>query len=287
MNRSERPLVKKNLLVLKQSVMKKKLLEQLLQKLTDADVLSADVIPWSSPVPVFGNPITSYVGTLGLNPSNREFVDQFGRELQGRLRRFETLASLGIRRWTNAKPTHIRKIAASCERYFFNNPYDGWFRKLDLLISDTRASFYMGTASHLDLIPFATSSKWSQLSTKQRTILLYAAGNSLAVTLRDSSIRLLILNGASVVSQFRALFGVEFESREMPSWILRAKTKTPVLGIAYMGAIQSLAGTAFHRTIKILGFNHNIQSSYGVTRELVSAIKSWIGQESEEALAAA
>jgi hypothetical protein len=263
------------------------LIQDLLSKYDDRDVVRADVIPWSSPIPVFGCLASSHVGTLGLNPSNREFVDQSGYELLGSQRRFETLSSLGIRRWSDAKPRHIERMVSACQQYFCSNPYDGWFRKLDLLISDTQASFYMGTAAHLDLIPFATSSKWGQLSTKQREVLLDAAGDSLARGLRNSRIRLLILNGTSVVSQFRSTFDVELSSYDVPSWTLQANTKTPVRGVAYVGFIKSLAGIELQQKIKILGFNHNIQSSYGVTREVVAAIKGWIGRESEAILAAA
>jgi hypothetical protein len=263
------------------------LFEGLLERLADADVLRADVIPWSSPVPAFGNPNTSCVGTVGLNPSNREFVDQFGQELTGTQRRFETLASLGIRRWSNAKRRHIQRIAAACECYFSNNPYDGWFRRLDLLISDTQASFYLGTATHLDLIPFATSSKWGQLSASQRDVLLRAAGDSLAATIRNSGIRVLVLNGASVVSQFCSLFSIRLDSHRVPGWTLQAETKSPVSGVAFTGEAQSLGGMALDKAVKILGFNHNIQSSYGVTKEVIAAIKKWIGRESEDALAPA
>lgn len=267
--------------------MKNILLHRLLEKLTETHLHRAGVIPWSSPVPVFGNLSTSYVGTLGLNPSNREFVDRSGRELRGPHRRFETLASLGIRRWTNAKEHHIEKIATSCERYFSNNPYDGWFRKLDLLISDTQTSFYTGTAAHLDLIPFATVSKWGQLSTRHKAVLLEAAGDSLALTLNDSAIRLLVLNGASVVAQFRTAFGVHLNSYEVRDWTLQAKSKRPVLGVAYSGTLDSLGNIALDRTIRVVGFNHNIQSSYGVTREVMNSIKTWIGKEREAMLAAA
>jgi hypothetical protein len=168
-----------------------------------------------------------------------------------------------------------------------NNPYDRWFRRLDFLISGTQASFYMGTAAHLDLIPFATASKWGQLSAKEKAVLLDAAGNSLALTLKDSGVQLLVLNGASVVSQFRSAFDVRLESYPVRDWTLQAKSRTPVLGVAYIGTIDSLAGIVFRRPIRVLGFNHNIQSSYGVTREVMNSIKTWIGKEGEAMLAAA
>jgi hypothetical protein len=59
---------------------------------------SRGVIPWSSPVPYFGSPSSAIIGTVGLNPSNREFVDSSGNELDGPARRFHTLNSLGLAR---------------------------------------------------------------------------------------------------------------------------------------------------------------------------------------------
>src|SRR5258708_21046040 len=103
------------------------LLASLGHRFADSCILEANVIPWSCPGPVFGDLGASYVATRGLNPSNREFVDQFGNELDGPARRFQTLTSLGLARWPDARASHIRKIWISCQNYFSNNPYDRWF----------------------------------------------------------------------------------------------------------------------------------------------------------------
>src|SRR5689334_1163799 len=112
------------------------------------------VIPWSSPVPSFGDLSRATVASLGLNPSNREFVDDDGRELEGDLRRFHTLRSLQLRSWSDIDSDHLRLVTESCREYFFRNPYDRWFRRLDTVISATGASFYNAffPACHLDLI---------------------------------------------------------------------------------------------------------------------------------------
>ena len=82
------------------------------------------------------------VATLGLNPSNREFVDGNGAELVGDSRQFHTLASLGLSTWDDADANHIDRILTSCCDYFASNPYDRWFRRLDAVVSATGASFY-------------------------------------------------------------------------------------------------------------------------------------------------
>ena len=42
------------------------------------------VVPYSTPVVSFGNPETSTVATLGINPSSREFLDDALTDCRGR-----------------------------------------------------------------------------------------------------------------------------------------------------------------------------------------------------------
>src|SRR3954451_1613485 len=103
-------------------------LATLIDRLDSSVASTTDVIPWGCPVPSFGDLSNSRVATLGLNPSNREFVDELGNELQGSYRRFHTLKSLGLRSWSDADARHLRLILESCRAYFSGNPYDKWFR---------------------------------------------------------------------------------------------------------------------------------------------------------------
>ena len=188
-------------------------LATLIDRLDSPEMSNTDVIHWGSPVPSFGDLSTATVATLGLNPSNREFMDDSGNELEGEKRRFHTLASLGIESWADADSRHLRLIVDSCQSYFAGNPYDRWFRRLDQILLGVSASYYSGlfSACHLDLIPYATSRKWTELAPKQRTALLDIAADTLALLLRDSDIRLLILNGKSVVDHFETVTGVGLE----------------------------------------------------------------------------
>lgn len=261
--------------------------ESLLGRFTDLRLEDAKVIPWSSPVPMFGDIAASRVATLGINPSNREFLDQTGNELEGAERRFETLRSLGISRWSAISHSHLKRVIGSCKGYFSNNPYNVWFKRFDALLSGTNTSYYRGTASHLDLVPYATSCKWNDLSSGQRKVLLCASGNTLAQTLRRSPVRLLILNGSSVVAHLQNAFGVELHRSAMPDWALRSGERGSVPGYAYTGALRALGGISFKHKIIVLGFNHNIQSSFGVSQRVLASIQRWIGTISEVAFAEA
>jgi hypothetical protein len=257
----------------------KNMVASLVDRLGDRKLADAGVIPWSSPVLSFGDVTRAGVATLGLNPSNREFVDGDGNELDGPHRRFHTLTSLGLDSWSQARPRHFDLIAHSCSNYFAVNPYDLWFKRLDGLLRDLHVSYYSSlfSACHLDLVPFATSDKWTDLTRQQRQALLDGAGDMLGTLVRDSNIRVLILNGSAVVRQFEGASSVELEATPMPDWTLRRQAGPDVKGVAYRGTVRAIAGTRLRREITVLGYNHNIQSSFGVTTRVIAAIRRWLG----------
>ena len=261
-------------------------LATLISRLDSPAVSGTSVIRWGCPVPSFGDLSSSRVATLGLNPSNREFVDEMGNELKGSLRRFHTLNSLGLTSWSDVDSNHLRLILESCRAYFLGNPYDIWFKKLDIIVSATRASYYDEScrACHLDLIPYATERKWSELTINERLSLLEVAGDTLALLLRDSPIQVLILNGASVIEQFEEIAGVCLEKEAMPAWSLPRQSRPNVTGFSYRGVVDNLSGIGLGRNLLVLGFNHNLQSSFGVTTNVIHAIRDWIAQTAREAI---
>lgn len=254
------------------------LLQRLLDRLADSAFSSSTVIPWSSPIPVFGNLYTAKIATLGINPSNREFVDATGKELEGKFRRFQTLRSLDLAKWSDATGSHIDVISASCLDYFRRNPYDRWFKRLDAIISGTTASYYhpLSHACHFDLVPYATGSKWSKVGGAERKSLLSIGADTLGQALNLSEVRLLVLNGKTVVQTFERAIGHSFSSTVMRGWSLPRKDGENVIGIAYSGVVSNVGETQLARPLRVIGFNHNIQSSYGVTNSVCSAISNWI-----------
>lgn len=259
-------------------------LTTLIDRLDSPAMSGTDVIRWGCPVPSFGDLWSSRVATLGLNPSNREFVDELGNELQGPSRRFHTLASLGLTSWSDVDSRHLRLILESCRTYFLGNPYDTWFKRLDQVVSGAYASFYDAScrACHLDLIPYATERKWTELTARQRSSLLAVAADTLGLLLRDSPVRVLILNGRSVVEHFQDMAGIQLERLEMAVWSLPRQSKPDVTGVAYRGVVDTLSGISLSHEILILGYNHNLQSSFGVSTEVIHAIRDWIAQAVDE-----
>lgn len=261
-------------------------LSTLVERLNNPALPKANVIPWSCPVPSFGDLTRSRVATVGINPSNREFVDMQGNELDGENRRFHTLNSLGLASWSRANEKHFQLITDSCKDYFNRNPYNGWFKSLDNIIAGTHASFYgkSNKACHLDLIPYATANKWTELTSKQRALLIELAGDTLALLLQNTPIRLLILNGRAVIEHLQAISGTTLSKREIASWTLFRNTGQDVTGYAYKGIINEMSGIKLKREVRVLGFNHNIQSSFGVTSKVKTSIKQWIARNAKEGI---
>ncbi|WP_110971696.1 hypothetical protein [Pseudomonas huaxiensis] len=253
-------------------------LSKLISLIHSQELINSEIIEWGSPIPVFGELKNSTIATLGLNPSNREFMTSDGTELIGRQRRFHSLNSLEINRWTEITEPHLEKIWKKCTNYFQNNPYDGWFKSLDILISGTNSSYYspLFPACHLDLVPYATYRKWANLSSRQKSALLQVSGSALGELLRDSPIKTVVLNGRTVVDTLIRISDAAFEVTSIPQWSLPRSTGKMVAGLAYRGCINSVSGIDLGRSIEILGFNHNIQSSFGVTTEVRKSIQEWI-----------
>lgn len=261
-------------------------LATLVARLNDSRAREAEVIPWGCPVPAFGDLGTARIATVGLNPSNREFVDEQGQELQGDKRRFHTLRSLQLASWADADARHLERILHACRDYFAGNPYDGWFKRLDFVVSSTGASFYDAarSACHLDVIPYATARKWTDLSSRQREQLLELSRDTLGLLLRHSPVQVLILNGQSVVTHFQDAAGIPLIRRQMPAWSLPRKSGKHVPGIAYYGVVDTISGYRLSSELTVLGFNHNLQSSFGVTASVIRSIRQWIADASQEAL---
>ena len=247
----------------------------------DATDETLSVIPWSSPVPFFGDITQAVVATLAVNPSNLEFTNKDGEALSDAKRRLETLQSLGIAKWSTAKAGHFKQINESMIRYFETNPYNTWFKHLEQLLAGANVSYYGNSelfAAHVDLIPFATSIKWTGLSKIQKEHLLELYSNPLAELLKNSPVKCLVLNGKTVVETLQELAATEFKKRSVAAWNLPRKNRD-VRGYSLEGLVSGIGGTALGKEIKILGFNHNIQSSFGVTSEVKTNIGNWLARK--------
>jgi hypothetical protein len=253
-------------------------LTALLQMLDTHQSAGLEVIGWGCPVPFFGHLESARLATVGINPSNREFVGTDGSELAGGNRRLPTLGSLGLASWLQADVVALRSILLACREYFERNPYDGWFGSLQRIIEPTGHSYYAprSDACHLDVVPWATASKWGTLPVASRRQLAHLAAQALADMIASSPLTMLILNGREVVSHFETLVGFRLPAQRVPGWNLPRRSGRPVPGLAYRDRISSIAGVPLDRDLLVAGYNHNLQSSFGVTTAVRAGISEWI-----------
>ena len=237
----------------------------------------ASVIPWAAPVPYFGAALSSVVATVGINPSSLEFTDAMGRELDGQERRLPTLRSLGLQRWADADSRHLRRVVSDCSTYFSGRPYDRWFSVLERVLKRSGFTYYgrEPSASHIDLVAFATRQRWSSLPVQERRRLLRSTSAPFALLVRSISARVLVLNGRSVIEAFETSAQTELEPVRMTTWDL-PRTGGSVPGFAYVGRINEFAGVPLDRDVTVAGFNHNLQSSFGVTSAVIQEIGVWL-----------
>ncbi len=98
--------------------------DTLIGLLQQGDPIFLGAIPWAPPVVSFGNPAKSRIATLGLNPSNLEFVDSKGKQLLVPHNRFESLTTLQARTWSEVAQHGVARVWQACENYFYGNPYN-------------------------------------------------------------------------------------------------------------------------------------------------------------------
>ncbi len=132
---------------------------------------------------------------------------------------------------------------------------------------------------HLDLVPFATSEKWAYLPPANRRALVDQGREAMAELIRDSPLEFLILNGRSVVTEFETFAGVRLDAHLRDDWSLPRRDGSQVEGMLYTGQIDRLGSIEFERSVQVIGYNHNLQSSFGVTSTAMRAIGEYVGDQ--------
>ncbi len=200
------------------------------------------VVPGSTPIVAFGDARTAKVATLGLNPSHREFQDKDGCELTGPQRRLATHNSLDVSGLVSAPPEVIDQVLDECNTYFKRNPYCTWFNQLDLVLNFCGASYYDGSACHLDLVQWATKPAWGSLNLPVKCRLLLADANFLREQLTNENIELLLVNGIEAADILQGAFCTKLEEL-CPVEVSGKRTKLFVGSI--LGRVRVIAWSAY------------------------------------------
>jgi hypothetical protein len=209
------------------------------------------------PIFSFGDPRRAHVATIGLNPSDKEFLHRGLPILPGK-QRFATP-------WLPTLPHTVHtvtRVQADGNSYFTRQPYRRWFGIMERLLqsSPSRYSYWQNSACHLDLTPWATSPVWRHLGHVQKRHLLHFGLPALRYQLgfaggtangnRASPIGKILLNGQTVVDEVLRAFSMPIPSRFHVATLYAASSAscslkiytTSILGIATVGWNLPLAG---------------------------------------------
>jgi hypothetical protein len=160
------------------------------------------VVPGSTPVISFGNLYTARTVSIGINPSVDEFMTRHKprRLLPGNKKRLVDLELLGLGPEEELDDQHADRVIEGCFNYFQVNPYS-WFNKLEkYVINPSGASYFDGSAAHLDLVQWATDPVWQNIPNSNiATDLIEADKEFLFELLNCGDYEEILLNGATVV----------------------------------------------------------------------------------------
>ena len=208
------------------------------------------VVVNSIPVIAFGNPATSRVATLGINPSKAEFLDRGGVLWEGTQQRFETTRSLGGGALEDADDESIASAVESCYRYFEHRPYWRWFGPLENLLQSINASYRGRHCPVIWTCLFGRPIPSGGMDSPTRTLTLSVDKEFLLGQLQAEPVELLLLNGRTVIDTYQSAIGglSELEERLV---------------------IDGVSSTMFRgqaEGVLVLGWSANLQSSRGLTR---------------------
>lgn len=225
--------------------------------------IQGEIVPSSTPVISFGDFRSVRVATLGINPSNKEFVNNRGELLSGEKQRLATLPSLNAAALTTLSDEQVAIVIRDCNNYFSGNDYS-WFKTLDNVIKPgLGVSYFDNTACHLDIVQWSTKTKWQSLEPQIKTTLLDDGRIHLNNQLSNSQISTVIVNGKSVWSELESAgFGTPKKSEELSFG--KRNTSCQLL-------VNKFGNTLF------LGWSSNLQSQHGANSpEFLAKLAGWL-----------
>jgi hypothetical protein len=166
-----------------------------------------EIVPFSTPVVSFGNPVDANVLTIGINPSSLEFLS--GGKLKKVLplgkKRLVDLEVLKVEDPMQLTEEMAYRVVEGCYNYFSetSKPYMTWFKHLDKNVNQFFGSSYRGfSAAHLDLVQWATDPVWGKIEdSNTRNLLLEGDVDFLRYQINSTPHKVVFLNGKQVFEQ--------------------------------------------------------------------------------------
>jgi hypothetical protein len=141
-------------------------------------------------------------------------------------------------------------VLQECATYFERNPYRQWFDQLDDLLGATcDASYYDGSACHLDLVPWATDPVWRRIDASARQRLLADGLPRLKDEMDQNAFDAVMVNGRGVIEEVLAAGLADFS----------------VVDHLVVDRVSCRLYQGVSRGARWVAWSTNIQSSHGVT----------------------
>lgn len=217
--------------------------QQTLNRILQPAPAGLGIVPGTTPVVSFGDISRARIATISINPSHREFVDNKGSLLAPMKKRLVDYDSLGLPQGAPLNESHAQAILDGCNSYFSGEKTYGWFKTMQSAVLDPfNVHYASGTACHLDLVQWATSPIWRDLSASQRAALLEQDSRFLAHQIRTGSASMILMNGQQVVNQLRTAGIVDSETLYNDSYETK---KGPVSYSVFTGRSSDSPETLF------------------------------------------
>lgn len=167
----------------------------------------AFVIQQSLPVVSFGDPAKANALTISLNPSWHEFWDNNREWLDGENRRLESLRSLKVASPQTLSDVQVELVHKRSCGYFTFKPYN-WFNSLDSVLREAlQVSYFDGSASHLDLVQWATEKVQGEIVKEAPETwhqLVKSDAEFLRWQLETSPAKTIVVNGVGTIDGLQA-----------------------------------------------------------------------------------
>ncbi|GAB3690130.1 hypothetical protein GCM10027592_07190 [Spirosoma flavus] len=216
----------------------------------------------STPVPFFGNFNTSKSCTISINPSDNEFIKKSKSGISTFRKRLISRNDLNIKDNEIISMSDCEEVLKSCLNYFQNDPYRLWFDKYNEFLNQFDLSYYKGTVVHLDIVQWATTPFWQDLSNEVKNTLIYQDLPFLKMVLDDKNFEYIFLNGDTTVNSIKELLNLSFIIQRKVNFYNRRIT-------IYYG---------HYKNSKVIGWSGYLQSAqiggYQRIRELATLIKN-------------
>jgi hypothetical protein len=190
----------------------------------------------SLPVLFFGDLFGAEVVTVGLNPSQHEYLTPRGELLAGGAQRFATLESLEASRRESLTEEQCSEAVRRMREYYApGRPVYRWFIGLERVLGGFGVSLAGRTAAHLDLVQESTAPVWSGLSVGAREELLRSDLPFLHWEIESFPLRTVVCTSKTVSDQVRHLLEVDIEDTgdlaRVRWWIGRAALDGRSVGV--------------------------------------------------------